>query len=798
MAVTKSSDEVFQPSPPVITFILLLATGLAMALPGVYLVSLGGSSYYVIAGLLVMVSAVLVLARRRQGILLYDAVLLGSLIWSLSEVGLDGWALMPRLVFLGVGGLWLRLPAVRRSTRPLSGGWATLGRIAAWVPLVSLAAVVAGFVTMPTMLAGSSDILPPPGVVDATAGAATADIGDWSHFGNSAHGTRFSQLAQITPVNAGSLEQAWTYHAGMKPAGATMVGGLEVTPLMVDGTLYGCTAYSSVIALDPVTGRQLWRHDPKVNFTGVSHPVCRGVAFYRATQPVAECPTRILLGTVDNRLIALDAKTGAPCRSFGTNGEVSLLDHMGHFPKGWSYPTSPPTIVNGTAVMGAFVIDGQSTDVPPGVIRGYDAITGKLKWAFDPGRPDDHAAPAEGHNYTASTPNSWTVFSSDDKLGLVYVPMGNGSPDYYGGNRTPTTDRFSSSVVALDSETGAVRWTYQAIHHDLWDYDLAAQPVLVDFPTVQGSVPALLQPTKSGQIFVLDRRNGKPLTTVEERPVPASDLPGERSSPTQPFSVGMPSFTGADLTEADMWGLTPFDQAYCRIKFRQARYQGTFTPMRVGPSIRTPGELGGIDWGSVSVDEHRGVMIVNSNRLADYDALITRAEADREHLKPESNPLGENAPGAAMQGTPYGVHWSAFLTDLQVPCQRPPYGFLTAVDLKTRKILWQRTIGNAANSGPFGMATHLPLPLGSPNIGGSIVTGGGVIFIAATQDQYFRAVDERSGKVLWATRLPAGGHATPMTYMGRDGHQYVLIAAGGNLSMQTTLGDSFIAYRLKP
>lgn len=774
------------------TFLVLLAAGLGLLLPGIYLGLIGGSLYYAIAGLGIVISAILLLLRRRSGIYLYGLLFLATIVWSLYEVGIDGWALMPRLVFLAVGGIWLMLPPVHGATiRPSLAIRKVFGAAA----LVLIVGIVAegGF----TLFRGDHADTKSGMIAIAASHAAAASVtGEWTHYGNSLHGTRYSPLTEITPDNVASLKQAWVYHSGLTIPGGTRRGNLEVTPLMADGLIYGCTAFSSVFALDPVTGKQRWRYDPGIADGSGGHPVCRGVAFFRARAENGECATRILLGTVDNRLIALDAKTGRPCRDFGVDGAVDLLDGIGHFPQGWSHPTSPPTIVNGIAVIGAYVVDNQSTDVPPGVIRGYDAVTGKLVWAFDPGRPDDHGPPAPGQYYTPSTPNSWTLFSGDEKLGLVYVPMGNGSPDFVGGNRTPTTDRFSSSLVALDAATGAVRWSFQAVHHDLWDYDLAAQPVLVDFPTPGGTTPALILPTKSGQIFVLDRRSGKPLTKVVERPVPRSTLPGERSAPTQPVSVGIPDVIGADLTEADMWGLTPFDQLYCRIKFRQADYRGVFTPMRLGATIRYPGELGGIDWGGVSVDEARGVMIVNSNHMADYDELITRAQAEAEGLKPKVDPRGHNAPGAAMAGTPYAVHWGAFLTGLGVPCQRPPYGFLMAIDLKSRKVAWSRTLGSARNSGPFGVATHLPLPLGAPNIGGSIVTASGIIFIAATQDEMFRAIDERTGKVLWQTRLPAAGHATPMTYRGQDGHQYVLIAAGGQ-SMRDKPGDSFIAYRLK-
>jgi quinoprotein glucose dehydrogenase len=769
----------------IISFVLLFATGLGLCVPGLYLATLGGSLYYSVAGLLILISAVLVLKRRDSGTVLYLLVFAGTIVWSLYGTGLDGWALLPRVVYLAVGAIWLLLTQGKAQHRRLA---------AVAVCLVALAAAVYVHAERPLV----STIAVPAKQVRVS------PSGEWANYGNSPHATRYSPLHQITPANAADLVPAWTYHTGMFRRDKHSAHQLELTPLMVDGRVYGCNAHTAIFALDPVTGKEIWRHDTPINVSAGGRGVCRGVSYYRAPAETKECPTRILVGTVDNHLIALDAKTGKSCGTFGNNGSVDLSDGegLGNFPRGLINPTSPPAIVRGTAVIGSYIVDNMSTYVPPGVIRGYDAVTGKLKWAFDPGRPEIQSPPANGQVYVPSTPNSWAPFSGDEALGLVYLPMGNGSPDPYGVTRTPQTDHFSSAVVALDAQTGAVRWVFQAIHHDLWDYDLAAQPVLADFPVGKGTVPALIQATKTGQIFVLDRRTGKPLTSVEERPVPASTIPGERWSHTQPFSTGMPDFSGPRLTEADMWGITPFDQLYCRIKFREARYEGPFTPMRLGASIRSPGELGGIDWGSVSLDEARQVLIVNSNRMADYDALVTREEADREHLFTEKDSRKKNAPrppvrGAAMEGTPFGLHFRAFLTGLGIPCQRPPYGYLTAVDLKTRKILWQHPLGNASNSGPFGLALGLPFTLGAPNIGGSIVTAGGVIFVAATQDKYFRAVEESSGKVLWETHLPAGGHATPMTYLGRDGVQYVLISAGGSGGFGTGADDSLIAYRLR-
>ena len=768
----------------ILSFLLLAATGLGMALPGLYLVSLGGSLYYAIVGLLILISAWLVLQGRRAGVQLFWLVYLATVVWSLREVGLDGWALMPRLVYLTVAALWLLLlpRGDANNTTP------DIRAAAFLLPLLGVAAV-AGLLPLNRSAVAQT----------AAAAPAATGNGEWTHYGNSLGGTRYSELDQITPANAANLEQAWVYHTGTMPEhDAHNAHVLELTPLMVDGVVYGCSPHSAVFALDPVTGKEIWRHETKIDVSAGGRALCRGVTFYRAPAATAECPARILVGTVDDQLIALDAKTGEPCHSFGTDGSVNLMEGMGTFTRGWINPTSPPTIVHDTAVIGAYIIDDQSTRVPPGVIRGYDPVTGKLKWAFDPGRPDDHGPLAPGHTYTPSTPNSWPAFSGDEALGLVYLPMGNGSPDFYGINRTPETERFTAAVVALDADTGAVRWTFQAVHHDLWDYDLAAQPVLVDFPTANGPVPALIQATKTGQVFVLDRRDGHPLTKVEEKPVPPSAVAGERWSKTEPYSTGMPSFLGPTLTEADMWGITPFDQLYCRILFKQATYQGDFTPLRLGKSIRTPGELGGIDWGSVSVDEGRGVLVVNSNLMADYDEFITRDQADKEGMYTKGDPRARKTPsGAAMEGTPYAVHWHGFLTPLGIPCQRPPYGYLTAVDLKSQKVIWQHSLGNASNSGPWGIALGLPLQLGTPNIGGSMVTKGGVIFIGATQDKYFRAVDEADGKVLWEVKLPAGGHATPMTYLGKDGRQYVLITAGGQPSFGTGMGDDLIAYRLR-
>ena len=452
--------------------------------------------------------------------------------------------------------------------------------------------------------------------------------------------------------------------------------------------------------------------------------------------------------------------------------------------------------MRGRVVLGGWVTDGQYVGEPSGVIRAFDATTGAFAWAWDMGRPDDHGLPLPDKGFTRGTPNSWAPISADEDLGLVYLPMGNATPDYYGGYRNAVDDKYSSSVVALDAETGALHWSFQTAHHDLWDYDVASQPTLVDLP---GGVKALLQATKRGEIFMLDRRTGTPLAGVEERAVPQGGVQGEKLAPTQPFSIGLPSFAGPMPTEARMWGLTPFDQLWCRIKFREARFEGTMTPLGTDrPTLTYPGFLGGMDWGGVSVDLSRNLMIVNSNRVGNYNRLIPRAEADRLGIKPFSARGHDYAGGPVAQaGTPYAVSVAPFLSPLLVPCTQPPYGMISAVDLTTKQLVWSKPFGTGQDSGPLTIPSHLPFTMGVPNIGGSVATKGGLFFIGSSQDKYLRAFETASGREVWRARLPAGGQATPMTYWSAaSGRQFVLIAAGGHGGLLTTPGDSVIAYAL--
>ncbi len=623
------------------------------------------------------------------------------------------------------------------------------------------------------------------------AASAWAADGEWLHYGNDLGGSRYSPLDQITPANVSGLKQAWVYRTN---PGETLKTHLQVTPLMVGDALYVCTATNQVIALDAETGAQRWRWEPPA--PNDRRRTCRGVTYYKVPNGVGACAERIFSTTARAQLVALDARTGKPCEGFGTAGLVDLKTGMGEVKPNYYYVTSAPVIIRGRVVMGGWVADNQHVNEPPGVIRAYDAMTGAFSWAFDPGRPEYHGEPLPGETYTLGTPNSWAPMSADETLGLVYAPMGNATPDYFGAHRTPESEKFTSAVLALDAETGALRWLYRTVHHDVWDYDLASQPTLVDLQIGGQPVPALIQPTKRGQIFVLDRRTGRTLKPVEERKVPQRPVEGDWLSPTQPFSTGMPDFAGPDLTERSMWGLTPFDQLWCRIKFRKARYDGPMTPPGTKPTITNPGYLGGIDWGGVSVDPVRQIMIVNWSRMPNYTRLIPREKADRMGLKPGPEGYMPGKP-QAQAGTPYAARTGAFLSPLGVPCVNPPYASLTAVDLNTGKVIWSEPFGDARDNGPWGMRSMLPLTMGVPAIGGSVSTRSGLVFIGASMERTLRAVDQKTGDILWKTRLPVGGHATPMTYISpASGRQFVVIAAGGHLALQSPFGDYIIAYAL--
>jgi quinoprotein glucose dehydrogenase len=630
--------------------------------------------------------------------------------------------------------------------------------------------------------------------------------GSWNFYGRTPAGDRFSPLTEINADNVKDMKEAWSFSTGDLPRSGENSGGrefsFEATPIKVGDTLYFCTPHREVVALGATDGKVKWRFNPAGDMTHNIYQACRGVSYYDAPN-AAVCKRRIISTASDlPRLFELDADTGKPCQDFGKDGMVDLREHMGPVPPGFHFISSPPLVLNGRIMLGGWVYDNQTVGEPSGVIRAFDANTGALAWSWDIGRTPANKTMGADDTYTRGTPNGWAVYTADPVLNLVYVPLGNATPDYFGGERRDFDDKYSSSLVALDLSTGQERWHFQTVHHDLWDFDLAAGPSLVDLPGPDGKpVPALIQTTKQGQIFLLDRRDGHPLADVEERPVPGGDIPGEKYSPTQPFSVGMPQLNAPKLKEADTWGATPVDQLLCRIAFHRMRDDGLFTPPGLKPTIGWPAFDGVSDWYGATVDPERKVMYINTTYMPFQLQMVPYQAALKEGLfqpwggwsQPYPQPEFQNSP---EHGTPFSSVVKPWLNALGVPCTRPPWGQMQAIDLLTKKVVWQRPIGTTRDMGPHGLRAPFGLPTGIFSMGGSVATRSGLVFMGATTDQYLRAFDGRTGEVLWQTHLPAGGNATPLTYMGTDDRQYVVIAAGGHGGLQSRNGDGVMAFAI--
>lgn len=793
--------------------IMLLATLLALAaLPlivgGVYLIALGGSWYYAPAGLALLATAYFLFQRSRLAVWIFSATFALTVLWALWESGLNGWAQIPRIFapFVVLLLLLACLPGLYRGPRLLTGRTAAAG--AAGLALVF--ALGAGLTVMnrSTLVAQETAPAPQPPVEIAAPIAETypmPEVGaDWPAYGGSHHATRYSPLAQITRANVGALEKVWEFRTGDMPEPGEKFGN-QNTPIKVGNKLLLCSALNKVSALDAATGKAFWTYDPAVSTDAIGYnATCRGLAYYATpdADPGTPCASRVLMNTLDARLIALDVETGQLCPDFGNAGMVNLLEGIGDTAPGFYSPTSPPTVVRNIVITASQVSDGQTREAPSGVVRGYDAETGALVWAWDMGRPGDTGPLAEGEIYTPGTPNVWTIASGDNALGLVYLPLGNAAVDYWGGDRSPEENQFSTSLVALDVTDGSVRWSYQTVHYDVWDYDLGSQGTLIDYPTPQGPVPALVLPTKQAEFYVFDRATGDLLVNVEERPAPTGGVEPERLSPTQPYVTDFPNLLKPALTETNMWGVTPIDQLWCRIQFHQASYAGRYTPPTVDqPWIQYPGYNGGVDWGGVAIDTARNILVTNYNDTPNYNQLVPRQEVERIGIVPRGAPGYANNPqntGISPQAeTPYGIKvnagWRVPFTGML--CKEPPYGGIAAIDLTTRKVLWDRPFGTARNNGPFGIPSMLPFDIGTPNNGGSVVTAGGLIFIASATDGLIRAIDIENGETIWSDVLPAGGQAGPMVYEAQ-GRQFLVINAGGHNFMQTPIGDYFIAYSL--
>lgn len=790
---------------------LMVALGVILALGGVWLASLGGSWAYGLIGLGLVATGILLCKRRLLSLVAYAVLLLATGIWALWEVGLDRWQMIPRGALLAVVALWLLTPWVARSldnlgrakhlgrsdasapstqspASPAWPGWpwprvalAFAVLFSVGVALASLArdpVVIAGTLTRGNAPADASDAMSPPPPAD-----------DWLVYGGTGMGQRFSSLTDITPQTIGQLKPAWTFHTGDKqgPTDPTETT-FQVTPLKVGDTLFLCTPRSIAIALDAASGTERWRHDPQSQVGKSSqHLTCRGVGFHDAQASSAQagsCSRRILLPTIDARLIALDAATGQRCSGFGNEGVINLATNMPNLTPGSYMVTSPPVVTRDLVIVGSSINDNVKTENPSGVIRAFDVRTGELKWNWHAATPDATAPLPAGELYPPGGPNSWSVASVDEALGLVYLPIANRSPDLLARDRPPGVDKYSTSIVALELSTGRVRWSYQTIHQDVWDRDMPSQPVLTDLTLAGQRVPALIAPTKQGDLYILDRRNGQPLFPVQPRSVPTNGAPGEFLSPMQPFSSV--SMMPPPLEAKDMWGATLWDQLICRVQFHSMRYDGPYTPPTTQRSLVYPGNTGVFNWGSVAVDPIRQVLIGTPLRLAFTHQLVPREDPDANLISDGAEPFGENYGGR------YAFKMGPFTSPIGLPCQAPPWGLMAGLDLRTGEVAWQRRNGTTRDSMPV---VPLPLPMGVPGLGGPLITAGGVVFYSGTLDQYLRAYAVDTGEKLWQARLPAGGQATPMTYRV-GGKQMVVVAAGGHGSLGTRTGDALLAFRL--
>lgn len=624
---------------------------------------------------------------------------------------------------------------------------------------------------------------------------------EWTHYGGDEEGTKYSRLDQINRENVGGLAAAWVMRTGDVPRapfgargdrlgswhdGRAVNRRFEATPIMFDSVLYFSAADNRVLAVHPGTGSMVWAYDPEIN---LSRPYAegltsRGVAGWRdgGQRAAMVCATRIFMTSVDARLIALDASTGRRCSEFGSDGAVDLRMDVATAtnpadPRHYSV-TSPPAVLNDLVIVGSSIASGDREDSASGRVRAYDARTGELRWTFHP----LSASGAGGRRIGGA--NVWSIISTDSKRNLVFLPTASAAPDHFGGGR-PGSNAYANSIVAVEGATGEVVWSFQVVHHDLWDYDVAAQPVLIELQRDGRTIPAVAVATKTGMIFVLHRETGEPLVPIEERLVPRSDVPGEEASPTQPFSAIRYLMHGEELSTDSMFGVTDEDRIFCKDRITALRNEGIFTPPSMAGTLVWPGVWGGVNWGGMAWDPENQSFTTAVKRVAMVVQLHSRDEVTKSDVS-----LGPEGRLLRQAGTPYFATRSIFVAPSGNPCSPPPWGGLMNVDLKRGSVRWQKPIGVV----PWLAEHDSAADWGAITFGGPLVTRGGIVFIAATQDDMFRAFDVEDGSLLWEHPLPAGGQASPMTYL-YDGRQYVVIAAGGRGGIGSP-GDWIVAFAL--
>lgn len=610
---------------------------------------------------------------------------------------------------------------------------------------------------------------------------AMAQQADWTSFHGGEMGQKFSRSVQITPENVGQLEKVWELHTGDVSNGKGDIPGTvwSATPIVANDTVYIGTPFYRVIAVEPDTGKVKWTYDPKTELKPLSQPELknRGVTYWQASDgPTGPCSKRVYIGTMSGQIHALDADTGQLCQDFGQGG---ILDVNQWNKPDANFPLSqlqPPTVYKDTLLLGWAGKDWVDSKNPLGSVHAVDARTGALKWKFYSIDPD--------YPGKTGTANIWTAMSVDEKNGLVYLPVSSPSPDFYGGDRKDPIP-YATSVTALNGDTGAVVWSRQLVHHDIWDYDINAAPTLVDIPKDGGTVPALVQTSKMGMMFVLNRLTGEPIFPIEERPVPASDVAGEQASPTQPFPT-LPKPLTADHWPG-VFGLADVASfGWCSRKAAELRNDGRYTPASLQGTLAYPATAGGMQWGGGTVDPETGIYYVNSSHVVQIYQLIERAEYDK------LTSGGSEAEGGLfpMHGAPYGFRLTNFLNPLGMPCWKPPFGEIAAIDLKTGETLWREPFGQIQQWG-----FYMPESWGSPTIGGPVLTKSGLIFIGGSMDARVRALDAKTGKVLWKAQVDAPAVSIPAVF-DYKGREYVLFTAGGNSIIKPQVGDQLVAFAL--